>query len=237
MRNPPLDTVVVDIVRPHESLAPFNEPVSSRHLIAQIRKNPIPELTIHIPENSKIRNIEGLMSGPEDRSPLNIVITKDKAFASIGLAYLDERKEIGFELLNPAERRQKICHTIPASATGDLHEALRRLCHYYYHLNRANKSPPSVGAEDRAPFSSKFAIELIRLKEDEDGKYVERPGGNVNVAAAGIELVIGPANEEDNYGLRIVNNTDFPVFPYLFYFDSSTFSISTSRPFDLFRPF
>ena len=66
----------------------------------------------------------------------------------------------------------------------------------------------------------------MRLKENEEEIY-EPNGPNLNIQGTGVELTVGSHNEEDMYGVIITNNTAFPVFPYLFYFDSSNFSIST----------
>ncbi|KAJ2933868.1 hypothetical protein H1R20_g3229, partial [Candolleomyces eurysporus] len=223
VQNPPLTTVVVNIVKPHESIAPFDMMVGTKFFVAQIKKNPVPQLSIHVPGVIQIMDcFKGLISGNQNQHPLSIFVAKDKALASIGLTYLAEHDEIGFEPLNPEERRQRICHTIPATA-DDLHGALRHLCHYYYHRDRVNKKPPTV---DQVSFSSKFTIGLFKLQETEDEKYVER-GRNLNIATTGVELIIGPDNEDDGYGFRITNNTNFPVFPYLFYFDSSNFSIAS----------
>ncbi|RXW18477.1 hypothetical protein EST38_g7375 [Candolleomyces aberdarensis] len=226
VQKPPLTTVVVNIVKPHESMAPFEMKFSARSFVAQIKKNPTPQLSIYAPE--VIQNMDcfkASISGTKDLPPPSVSVTRNKALACIGFTYLDEHDEIGFEPLNPEERQQKIPHTIPATA-DDLRRALRHLCHYYYHRDRVNRSPPVVGAEDKVPFSSKFTLGLFKLQENEEEKYVEK-GQNLNIAATGVELIIGPDNEDDSYGFKITNNTDFPVFPYLFYFDSSNFSITS----------
>jgi hypothetical protein len=219
----PLAIVTVDVVKGHESMASFNlMKGDSKTFVAKIKENPEPKLFIHIPENiEKMKCFRNLFS--EGRPPLSIAVTKDRSLASIGLTYLDEYDEIGFEMLNPEEQGQKIRHTINAAA-ADLYEALDHLCHYYYHRDRVNPRLQTFG-QDGVPISSQFTVDMFRL-EEKDGFYMPC-GPNLNIQGIGVQLTVGSHNEEDNYGFRIINNTDFSVFPCLFYFDSSNFSIST----------
>ncbi|RXW12661.1 hypothetical protein EST38_g13193 [Candolleomyces aberdarensis] len=164
-----------------------------------------------------------LFSKPEDRPPLSIAVTKDKALANISLTYLDEYDEIGFEVLNPEEQDQEIRHTIDRTVE-DLYEALDHICRYYYHRDHVNTNPRAIG-EDSVPFSSKFTIDVFKLEGNDEDIYVPS-GPNLNIQGTGIELTIGPHNEEDMYGFRITNHTNFTVVPYLFHLDSSNFSIT-----------
>ncbi|RXW12662.1 hypothetical protein EST38_g13192 [Candolleomyces aberdarensis] len=173
---------------------------------------------------------EDLISKDQGRSPLSITLTKDKSLSNIGLTYLDEHGRIGFEMLNPKEQGQKIRHTINPTAE-DLHMALEHLCHYYYHRDRVNPNPASIRiGEDQVPFSSKFTIDIFKLEEDcdKDGEEIYVPSGpNLNIQGTGVELTLEQYNdEEDMYAFRITNDTGFDLFPYLFYFDNSNFSIT-----------
>jgi hypothetical protein len=230
LRADPVAIVTVDVVKAHESTATFQTEVGTSSFVAQIKENPKPELLIHVPE--VIQNMDcfkNLFSETENWLPLSIAVTQDETLPTIGLTYLDQYGEIGFEMLNPEEQDQKICHTIKATVE-DLHWALDHLCHYYHHRDRVNSKPLTIG-DDKTPFSSKFTIDVFTLKENHEGIY-EPDGPNLNIQGTGVQLTVGPHNEEDNYGFRITNSTDFSVFPYLFYFNSSDFSISTRSSFD-----
>jgi hypothetical protein len=72
---------------------------------------------------------------------------------------------------------------------------------------------------------------VFKLEEKDKDSY-EPVGPNLNVQGTGVRLTVGPHNEEDNYGFSITNNTNFPVFPYLLYFNNSDFSISTHYSLD-----
>ncbi|KAJ2934575.1 hypothetical protein H1R20_g2531, partial [Candolleomyces eurysporus] len=228
--NDPLATVTVNAVRGHESMAPFKKKVESmapfrmkvRRFVAQIKENPKPQLFIHVPQS--IQNMDcfiSMISENENRRPLSIIITQDAFSASIGLTYLGDTQEIGFKMLNPEEQEQKIRHTIETTA-DDLHRALSHLCSYYYLRDCANTNPRTM--EDTVP-SSKFTIDMFTLEENDEEIYMPS-GPNLNIEGTGVELTLGPHNEEQPYGFKITNNTNFPVFPYLFYFNSSDFSIT-----------
>ncbi|RXW15391.1 hypothetical protein EST38_g10463 [Candolleomyces aberdarensis] len=228
--NNPLVIVTVNAVRGHESMAPFKQKFESmapfrmkvRRFVAQIKENPKPQLFIHVPQS--IQNMDcfiSMISENENRHPLSIIITQDAFSASIGLTYLDDTQEIGFKMLNPEEQGQEIRHTIETTA-DDLHGALSHLCSYYYLRDYANTNPRTM--EDTVP-SSKFTIDMFTLEENDEEIYMPS-GPNLNIEGTGVELTLGPHNEEEPYGFKITNNTNFPVFPYLFYFNSSDFSIT-----------
>ncbi|RXW18480.1 hypothetical protein EST38_g7376 [Candolleomyces aberdarensis] len=223
LKADPLATVTVEVVKAHESIATFKKKVGSRSLVAQIKENPKPTLFIYVPEVIQNMNcFKDLFLETEGRPPLSIAVTEDKVLANIGLTYFDKHREIGFEMLKSEEQDQKIRHTIDPTAE-DLYGALDHLCHYYYHRDRV--STQVIGQDHKVPFSSKFTVDVFTLEENDEEIYVPS-GPNLNIQGTGVELTIGSHNAEEMYGFRITNNTEFPVFPYLFYFDSSNFSIT-----------
>ncbi|KAJ2921615.1 hypothetical protein H1R20_g15478, partial [Candolleomyces eurysporus] len=223
----PLATVVVETVNGHDSVAPapieIEDEPGVTQLVAQLMENPGPSLPLYVPQ--AIQNMEcfkTMFSKETKRPPLSIMVTEEKAEARVGLVYLDERT-IGFEMLSDAEQGQKICHTIEPNA-DHLHRALNHLCRYYHHLDRINKKVVTLGP-DKIPFSSKFTLDVFTLQGNEEDIYVQS-GPNLNVLGTGVELTVGPHNKEDLYGFKITNHTKLNVYPYLFYFDSSNFSIT-----------
>ncbi|RXW18479.1 hypothetical protein EST38_g7377 [Candolleomyces aberdarensis] len=227
LEEKPLATVVVETVNGHDSVAPapieIEDEPSVTQLVAQLLENPRPSLSLYVPQ--AIQNMEcfgTVFSKETKRPPLSIMVTEEKAKARVGLVYLDERT-IGFEILSDAEQGQKIRHTIEPNA-DHLHRALDHLCRYYHHLDRVNKIVVTLGP-DKIPFSSKFTLDVFTLQGNEEDIYVQS-GPNLNVLGTGVELTVGPHNKEDLYGFKITNHTKLNVYPYLFYFDSSNFSIT-----------
>jgi len=67
------------------------------------------------------------------------------------------------------------------------------------------------------------------LDLDDDLNPIIRPvGENLDVDGV-INLTIDP-NSEDDYGIKIINNSPLDLYPSLFFFDNSTLSISKYRP-------
>ncbi|KAJ2921621.1 hypothetical protein H1R20_g15474, partial [Candolleomyces eurysporus] len=189
------EIVTVEKVKGHESFATLSKKADSKSLVAQIKHNPLPKLSIYVPKT--IQSMEcfmNLFSEGEGRRPLGITVTEDKTLASVGLTYLDEHDEIGFEMLKPKDQDQKIRHTIDPTVE-DLHGALEHLCHYYYHRDRADeirKEPVTIGeGEDKTPFSSKFTIDVFML-EERDEEICMPSGPNLNIHGTRVELTVGP---------------------------------------------
>ncbi|KAJ2925983.1 hypothetical protein H1R20_g11114, partial [Candolleomyces eurysporus] len=224
LEEKPLATVVVKTVNGHDSVAPAPVEIEDEpgvtQLVAQLMENPRPPLSLYVPQAIQDMGcFRTLFSKETKRPPLSIMVT-EKVQARVGLIYLDERT-IGFEMLSDAEQGQKIHHTIEPNA-DHLHRALDHLCRYYHHLDRINKKAVTL---DKIPFSSKFTLDVFTLQGNEEDIYVQS-GPNLNVLGTGVELTVGPHNKEDLYGFKITNHTKLNVYPYLFYFDSSNFSIT-----------
>ncbi|KAJ2934748.1 hypothetical protein H1R20_g2336, partial [Candolleomyces eurysporus] len=179
------------------------------------------ELFIHVPEDiQRMPFFEQWSQEEEEEYILRVVLTIQSQ-ATITLTYLHDCGKIGFELLESEEKGWKIRHTISPKA-DDFHHALHHLCRYYYHRDRA--SPTLEDEMRRALISSHFMIDAFRLRVDEDGSLVPS-GPKLNVEGTGIELTIGPNDQDDRYGFKISNFSHLNVHPYLFYFSDSDFSI------------
>ncbi|KAJ2923933.1 hypothetical protein H1R20_g13173, partial [Candolleomyces eurysporus] len=79
----PLEIVTVEKVKGHESFATLSKKADSKSLVAQIKHNPLPKLSIYVPKT--IQSMEcfmNLFSEGEGRRPLGITVTEDKTLAS-----------------------------------------------------------------------------------------------------------------------------------------------------------
>ncbi|KAI0946425.1 hypothetical protein AcW1_009891 [Taiwanofungus camphoratus] len=111
-------------------------------------------------------------------------------------------------------------------------DILDAVAHFNYHLYRLNKS---------APLKNKFTVRLHRLQRESWNTYrpIYNPTGD-DLLAADSEPVVCDANTlydvkevkeaviydlESYYGLTLENYSDYDLFPYVFYFDPSDYSI------------
>lgn len=103
---------------------------------------------------------------------------------------------------------------------NDIYPVIRAAAHYHRHLHRINKE---------ASLRNQVRIEFMKLKYeedyDEDFNLITRiDGPNLNIGGI-VDIVV---NKDSMYGTNIINDTDLVLFPYLFFFDNSDFSISES---------
>lgn len=92
---------------------------------------------------------------------------------------------------------------------------LDAIAQFNYHLARHNSADP---------FKQAISVELHKLKKLLDGRLrvPDESAGNLFIDNDARLLV----DKEARYGLTIVNRSKFNLFPYLFYFDPSDYSIS-----------
>lgn len=113
-------------------------------------------------------------------------------------------------------------HELPfgiALTPGDVYDTLSAALHFFWHLKRTSPQQPLRGQVD---------IEFHRLREvPPDGDFDEPTygphGSNLNVASM-ITLLV---DNNAAYGITLVNNSSFPLYPSLFYFSGSDLSIGT----------
>ncbi|KAJ2923438.1 hypothetical protein H1R20_g13657, partial [Candolleomyces eurysporus] len=179
---------------------------------AQILDNPQRVLRVHVPDAiQKMECFKTMFDETKHRPPLKIDTLANEAQAS--------DQEIRYTILPDAD---------------DLYEALRHLSHYFYHRNRVGRSNPRVGAtkEVQATLASQVKIAMFTLKETDDGEGYKRDKEVIlPTDGSTVELIVERESEGSLYGFEITNTSKFDVFPYLFYFNSSDFSVGT-----LFKP-
>ncbi|KAJ6603005.1 caspase domain-containing protein [Mycena sp. CBHHK59/15] len=114
-----------------------------------------------------------------------------------------------------------ICNImIQPELTDCLPIILNGIAHFHFHLGR--QKPPARELA-QAPLTSRHvAIEMHRLERRLDDGTMEPHRKNLfknNVAHLSID------NASCKYGIKIVNTGTYGLFPYLFYFDPSDYSI------------
>lgn len=120
-----------------------------------------------------------------------------------------------FDICNPLVKENgltRIPHTTPLTPQ-DVLPVIRAAAKWNWHVNRTNPNDP---------FKGQVRIEMTRL---------ERPGGglptpvgdNLNDGSFGVVDLVVPGNV---YGFKLVNESKYDLYPYLFYFDANDQSIT-----------
>ncbi|KAJ2934628.1 hypothetical protein H1R20_g2458, partial [Candolleomyces eurysporus] len=179
-----------------------------------------PKLLIYVADDIQRMPFFKQWSNQKEIYRLRVVPTSE-ANATISLISLPDCDKIGLKLSGSQEKEQMILHTI-SPKISNLHQSLQHLCHYYFYRDHFKPT-----RERGQPLlSSKVTLSMFKLQQvDEDGELVPS-GPNLNVGGSTIELTVGSHDGEpkDAYGFRI-GNLDHNVYPYLFHFEDSTFSI------------
>lgn len=106
---------------------------------------------------------------------------------------------------------------IPVDEIDTLHNVVKAACHFVYHLTRS--------APDSA---DNVRMEMHNLRYDNsDGFYepIFRPVGENLIAEEPAKIYV---DDEQDFGITIINDSDAVLYPYLYYFDPNDFSISES---------
>ncbi|KAA1472264.1 hypothetical protein DENSPDRAFT_170741 [Dentipellis sp. KUC8613] len=143
--------------------------------------------------------------------------TKEKSVLDLQL----EKDRIVFNILDPLVKGYGL-DRIPNSIDIDVESALpvvRAAAHYYWHLNRTTKTPRLQG---------KVHVEVYELEEadgeyDEDLQAILRPKGP-NLKRGDIVDVVADGTK---YGVKIINTTNIPLYPNVFFFSHGDLSIQS----------
>ena len=104
---------------------------------------------------------------------------------------------------------------------------LDSVAHFKYHLEHHYlcETLRTVSAPHTDDPLSGITIQIHRLSKEPDDRVLDLDAGNL--------LVDNHANlvsdEEADYGIAIINKSGYDLFPYLFYFDPSDYSIQVGR--------
>jgi hypothetical protein len=145
-----------------------------------------------------------------DKLPFTLVPSADLADLCLSLEgdqiLLDRRDKVVNRHLNP-----RLPHKIPLDPPQAILKVLMQAAHFNYHLKRAGDRFEHVRIELRR-------LEYKRIHYYE---YVAIPFGENLLATEPAQVVV----EDVHLGLIIHNDTDTPLYPYVFYFDPSNLSI------------
>lgn len=228
-----VEVTATSVVRADKSTVTFRPgPDIVEPMVAQILGVPNPKLCIYVaPEVKKLECYKIAFSNLNGRGLPPVTVVDTKHLATIGLYIPDsDACFIGFEMLDPiakeAIQKQRIRHVIPPDA-ANLQDALSHIAAYYHHKDRVNLRPQAVGEVNEVePFSSKFTVDVFVLEWVSRSRQWVPKGHNRNVQGTGVKVTVCEQTKDDYYGFTVNNHTDTDVFVYLFYFDSSDFSIT-----------
>ncbi|KAF8150569.1 caspase domain-containing protein [Crassisporium funariophilum] len=153
-------------------------------------------------------------------NPRRINLVQDRSIASMEI--VREGDELGLIILDQRVRHYGMFR-MPHRVRLDLQDVLRVLraaAHYYYHLNRSQLNK-YLQKKVEVQFTQ---LEISETEFDEFGRQLNVPiGPNLLV-----EDMISLEVDEDNiYGIKIINNTAWDLYPNVFYFDNSDMSITS----------
>ncbi len=129
-----------------------------------------------------------------------------------GRVYFDHHSALVTPYLGTRNR-----YSVEATDVVKIRNVVQCSLHFYYHLTRSGPNG----------FRNVW-MELKELQSDltDDFDLVFKPVGKNLIETEPAEVI---ADENVNLGLTIFNQTDLPLYPYLFYFDPSELSIGVSR--------
>lgn len=148
--------------------------------------------------------------------PRIVRVTGQKEVAELGISFRGDEAVI--ETLD--ERVTKHLSREITIPTNNAALVLQAAAHYYRHLLRVDNF-------DNDGILSKIKVEYLLLEKDPSSESGLRPTSQSsgNILDQGSVDVI--ADENHLYGIRVTNDSDRDLFPYLFFFDSGTFRIGT----------
>jgi hypothetical protein len=145
-----------------------------------------------------------------------IIIVDDSSNADI-LVLPDDAGAVDFHRMDPLIREYaKISprHKISSDRVANVLDAA---AHFNHHLYRYKRPHPSL-------LKGQVEIELLRLETLSDhGSVMYRPVDDGNLFSEGYAKVL--YDRQAVYGFKVVNNSNYDLFPYLFYFDPADYSI------------
>ncbi|QRV91979.1 ICE-like protease (caspase) p20 domain protein [Ceratobasidium sp. AG-Ba] len=153
------------------------------------------------------------------RSASGIHLTLDETEAYLSLD-ITQDNQVRFQTRSKLVTQygiSELLETVPIDAKHIL-EVLRLAAAWDWHVRRTHPE---------SPFKSNLRIEMYSVKQDSTllndtgWRPLIKEGENLNESG----VVHIAAEPSELYGYRIMNNSNFDLYPYLFYFDASRLSI------------
>ncbi|KIM23672.1 hypothetical protein M408DRAFT_250848 [Serendipita vermifera MAFF 305830] len=143
-----------------------------------------------------------------NRYPRTIALV-DKKIAQFTLGV--EQDYVTFGILDPSVTTCGLNHMPFRVKRNVLASVIQYAAHFDWHLHRVVSTAVPT-------FQKSVRLEFTKIYKRNGALEVDKSNLNVNNR---IDLVVG----EDKYGIKLVNNSDKNLYPYLFFFDCSDLSI------------
>jgi hypothetical protein len=224
-------------------------PISERASALLLRAGKQEDLRICVEPGEKLTGVvRGLAKEMEaDGSTKSRFMLVEKEKAELEIAFDDEDR-IVFNILDPLVTSHGLTRIpfVVSPTPGAMAPVLSKVARYFWHLRRTSKrvqanvevEPARLGGDenDLDPtrnarkldlIKDNVAIEFRRLEEaeddyDDDFNHIRKPCGENLIKNGIVDIVI---QEDAIYGIKLTNKGNKPLYPSLFYFDNSNFSI------------
>ncbi|KAG9123528.1 hypothetical protein FRC07_014828 [Ceratobasidium sp. 392] len=124
------------------------------------------------------------------------------------IADLNDRHRAIFDIKHALINRhgiKELPHSVPVT-TDDILTVLRAAALWIWHLNRTNSD---------SSLEQSIKLEFMRVVRDPRTRKLEAKQDDLNKSGV-VDIVV---NRDELYGMKIINNSDYALYPYLFYFD------------------
>lgn len=183
---------------------------------------PVDELVDHLKTNYDGRRINTYTEVTRGDTEADVIIS-----VADGRAVLDDLNSSRLPSIStfPTLRKFK---RLPLTSEADcqsLYSIISAASHWFYHLRRR---PPN----DLISSLARVTIEFMELEPKENATLEPTPitCDSLIHQVPGVGSVIDSVVDEDKiYGMKIKNSSPYALYPYLFYFDNSDFSISKQK--------
>jgi len=168
------------------------------------------DLRLHVEINERLTGVfqalaqEMQITSPHQRR----ILLNEKENAELGISLEDG--QVVFNILDPLVTRFGLTR-MPARVhpiVDDVYAVIGAAAHYRWHLRRSSMKPL---------FQNNVWMDFKQLTQAR-----EPYGDDLNVDGV-IDIVV---DEHAMYGIKVFNNTSKSLYPWLFYFDNSDFSIT-----------
>ncbi|EDR08533.1 uncharacterized protein LACBIDRAFT_297307 [Laccaria bicolor S238N-H82] len=196
--------------------------ISGSVLALQTKAAIAEDLLLHVPLNQELLPVfQALASELQGTGPNSCKISLCEDRKKSRLEIVIEDNKLVFNILDQRVLKyglSRIPYTIEPDPE-DIRPVLRAAAHYYWHLNRT---------QPNNQIQNNIKVEFYKLQEsdtdfDEAGSPERYPVGDNLCRQDVIEFTV---DDEAIYGIKIVNNTPWDLYPNVFYFDNSELSIT-----------
>lgn len=159
-----------------------------------------------------------------DSLPINVIWTQPEDICDIVLASSPKGATLQSRVAySPVQGPSRALETI--DGVNKLTEKLTAVVHFHFHLNRRNT---------KEPLRAKVGMELRELKRQSNSPWVVPifvpKEDSVDLFKEGLakgSMVRLKAEKEKSYGLKLTNDSEKGLFPYVLYYDLQDYSITS----------